>query len=109
MTPEEIDRIVVGDVLKTPSGDYRVVREVGTGPTRGLFPDKPYYFAFAIRRCSWTGKAYTIMCRSQLYDWERVGLRIKLDSELDEQFVDDLNCASNVPTVLTCCHVRGVP
>jgi hypothetical protein len=108
MTPDQIDRIVVGDVLQTPSGDYRVVRHIGTGPLRGDYPNQPYYFGFAIRRCSWTHRADTIKLRSEIANWTRVGVRIKLDSKLDELLRDDLDDSRNNPQ-LTCCDVRSMP
>jgi hypothetical protein len=98
----EIDRIRVGNVVKIGPA-YRTVRAVHTKDGR------PYYFAFAIRRCSWTHRPYTIILRPELrqraeavYYVSKNVRATKIERRLQEN-IDDDTCRT-----CDCCEVRGV-
>ena len=96
----------VGDILKTPSGDLRVVREVDYNADGTL-----WMICLAIRRCSWTRRAYTMLTPNDLRarKFKPTGKRVRLTGKLDRRLARDI--ASNDPDRrgLDCCAVRGMP
>lgn len=105
--PEWMARVVVGSVFKTPSGDLRLVRKVSR------WDGKLGAVTFAIRRCSWTGRAYTVYCAADLktMGWQLLPVRVKaLDGPLDVKLHDFINgdyVRGNYP--MKCCGARGLP
>lgn len=104
-----------GDVLLI-GGSYRVVREVsrwervrrgvvreGVGPLR--------FVTFAIRRRSWTNRAYTVYTATDLkvFGAQYVGVRIPLTGEMDQRIAHCIH-AKELPGSysLTADDVRGV-
>ena len=104
-----------GDVLLL-GGSYRVVRKVsrwtrlrrgvvqeGTGPLR--------FVTFAIRRRSWTNRAYTVYTASDLkvFGAKYVGARVPLAGEMDQRLAHCIR-AKELPGhySLTAADVRGV-
>lgn len=86
------DTLQIGDVIKTKTG-YRVVRDVN------YFPDDDKYgrggllhlVCFAIKRRSWTQRAYTYYDRTALKGWQKVdGVRVKLNTDADKKLLDDI-------------------
>lgn len=83
-----IKRIRKGDVLKTPNGVLRVVRDVThSGPAI-----TKTNVTFAIRHCSWTGRPYTVLNGNDLRYFgytptkARVSLRKKIDRAIEHNF-----------------------
>ena len=105
--PDWMARVVVGSVFKTPSGDLRLVRKVSR---RG---GKLGRVTFAIRHCSWTGRAYTIVNASDLIQrgFQLMPVRVKsLDGPLDVKLHDFIHgnyIRGNYP--MKCCDARGLP
>lgn len=103
--PEWMMRVKVGDVLRRFDGPFRIVREVSrykNGELRSV--------TFAIRRCSWTGRCYTIYGNVDLrvlgYRLVQVKRR-KLTSKMDRK----IHRAIHEPCTqksLTCCDVEGI-
>lgn len=97
--------VVVGSVLAARSGSWRVVREVTryrNGDLRSV--------TFAIRRCSWTHRCYTIYGYNDLiqcgFRMVRVAPR-QLRTGLDRK----IHVAIHEPCTrksMTCCDVEGV-
>ena len=97
--------VVVGSVLARRRGAWRVVRSVSryrNGDLRSV--------TFAIRRCSWTHRAYTIYGYNDLnqmgYRMVRVApraLRSRLDRKLFVAIHEPCDRKS-----MTCCDVEGV-
>lgn len=107
-----MDRIQVGDVLKSPNGDYRVVRQADLNKNkRSIYYNRKLYFGFAIRRCSWTGRATTIMTRHDLKarGYEPVGVRVKLTKDIDKTLEHDFDYSNRFDQILNCCDVKCVP
>ncbi len=105
-----IDRIQVGDVLKTPGGDYRVVRQADLCKNeRSVYFGRVKFLEFAIRRCSWTGRATTCKVRTELKDWQPTGLRVKLNKEIDKEIQYCLDNYDIESQTLDCCDVKGIP
>lgn len=77
--------VQVGDILRFPSGDLRVVRYAKNGKS-----GYTTYVGLAIRRRSWTNRAYTIIsyvdlkCRGA----RPVGRMKKMDSEISLKLAD---------------------
>lgn len=93
----------VGDVLESANGAQRVVREVKRykdGELRSV--------TFAIRRCSWTGRCYTILGYTDLRyrGFRKVG-RVRMGSAVDWKIYKEIK--SHAKPKLSCCYVRGVP
>ena len=102
-------RIKVGSILKSRSGDLRVVRDVKhrvttKGPWKGCRKVTVY---LAIRRCSWTGRCYTVMNEGDLayLGFSYTGARLKLGSDIDEKIAESIESGEYI---VGCCDVRGV-
>lgn len=100
MTDDEIDRLQVGDVIKSPSGAFRVVRLVDRPTERRIF------VGLTIRKCSWTRRCYTLLCRYDLRAYTKLPFRVKLDSELDSMVLRELD--SSTAPLIDCCDIKGV-
>ena len=105
LTPDWRDELKVGDVLITPSGDLRVVRQV-TMRKRGLLRS----VALAIRHCSWTKRAYTIYCRPDLatMGYRKAGVRARLNGPLDAKMLECLAFDNRFNQCLTCEDARAM-
>jgi hypothetical protein len=86
------DELKVGDILVTPSNDFRIVRDVSYCD----LPEKSYYgllttITFSIRKASWTRRATTTKSRNCIAKWKKLeGVRAKLDSPLDKKLLEDI-------------------
>lgn len=111
MTKEEYQSLKVGDVIRSKrSGILRVVRNISrfrtsygnchkAGEIRGI--------TCTIRRCSWTGRGDTYMTNSDVIpNYDKVPLRVRLESDFDKEFVRKLGCARE--DAITCCDVKGI-
>lgn len=97
--------VVVGSVLRSRSGAWRVVREVNryrNGDLRSV--------TFAIKHCSWTHRCYTIYgytdLRAMGYSMVPVkprALRTRLDKRINRAIHEPCTQKS-----MTCCDVEGV-
>ena|SRR5690348_1976563 len=108
MQPEWMARVCVGSVFKTPSGDLRLVRRVSR------WSGKLGSVTFAIRRCSWTGRAYTVVSASDLLTrgFKLMPVRVKsLNGPLDTRLrlAIDGNEVPSTGYSIRCCDVRGIP
>lgn len=101
-----IKRIRKGDVLRSGSGALRIVRHVSHhGPS---IPKTSVYFA--IQRCSWTTRCYTVYTGNDLRQMKysptngRMPLKTNMDKMIEKQFSRDFakDCE------LHCCDVIGV-
>lgn len=92
-----IDKIKVGDLLLTPSGDHRMVREVtiNSGKYSPQFAGKVKCISLAIRRCSWTGSGYTVINRTDIRErkYKPTGMKAQ--------------CLVDI-TKTTCCEAEGL-
>ena len=96
----------VGDVIARPGGPWRVVRAISRR-AYGL-----YAVTLLIRRCSWTGRCYTILnatdLRVQGYKPVRGAhwpCRTAFDRRVHKAITDD----GVRPYPLRCCDVVGIP
>ncbi len=93
-----------GDVLRTPKGDYRVIRSISR------FDDGDLRSAdFAIRRPSWTGRAYTTYNFTDLRNWTYVMAREPGTSKLDKTLHWETHQRVAYPPILKPQDVVGVP
>jgi hypothetical protein len=99
--PEWIKQIRKGDVLKC-GRSLRVVRNVKHCTTKT-------YVIFAIKRCSWTTRCYTVYSHTDLKTrrFELTGKRLALQGELDYEFEQNIGINSK-DTTLHCCDVEGM-
>lgn len=100
-----MDRVRVGDVLKSRSGRrFRVVREIG------LKHGRLYNVTLAIRHCSWTRRCYTILTYNDLYQfgYRPTGRRMRLTKTIDREIAACINFKNRFRQRLTCCDVEGV-
>ena len=94
----------VGDVLRAPGGSYRVVRRVGRDCCGRLTS-----VTFTIQRCSWTKRPTTVYIRQDLKrGWHYVGVRVKLDREIDRKIAQDVNALYSRDCAVSCCAVLGI-
>lgn len=92
-----IDELQVGDIITCPSGDMRMVRMVNRHKynDRHNRSGRVWTITLAIRNCSWTGKGYTVLNRSDIKtrQFSPTGLR-------GEPLI-------NIEAT-TCCQVKGL-
>ena len=93
-----------GEVVKWPSGVFRVVRKVSNsihGNPRGV------WCYFSIRHCSWTGRCYTLYNVGQLAYMRcvRTGVKVKFKHRLDFKVNRVIEAGTRE---LKCCDVRTV-
>jgi len=106
--PDWRDTLKVGDVLISPTGSWRVVRAVSywsednwCATRRGLLQS----VTLSIKRCSWTGRAFTLKIRSDLARWQKLeGARAKLSTEADRKLLEDIR--KYTTNHFTCCTVK---
>lgn len=93
------DTLKAGDMLLTPSRDLRAVRKVRYGPDGFLKT-----VIFAIRHCSWTGRAYTVYQRTDLktLGYVKAGVRARLDRPMDKMLDQCLTYENRFDQCLTC-------
>lgn len=94
-------KVIPGDVLKMPSGTLRVVRHVSRYPNGDM-----HGCGFVIKHCSWTGRPTTFKTYTELMGWKYVGVRVRLDTELDEKIRAETRY--NGKPKLSCCAVKGI-
>lgn len=100
-----MDRVRVGDVLKSRSGRrFRVVRNVA------LKEGRLYNVTLSISHCSWTRRCYTILTYNDLYQcgYRLTGRRVRLRSRIDQQIAANFAHKNRFRQTLTCCDVEGV-
>ena len=88
--PKWFDTAKVGDVLETPTGEYRVIRGITRFKSSLVRRHELIFFKFAIRRCSWTRRPTTTKTGTQVRDWKHTGHRVKLDTKLDRQIAEEV-------------------
>ena len=102
-----------GDVLRWPSGALRVVRVFHDhGAFRDRYKRKPLrwkFCFFAIRRCSWTQRPYTVLNLGELQGLGVVntGINVKFKTTFDKQLAAEM-VDKDVRTI-KCCAVKGLP
>lgn len=105
-----IDSLQVGDLVRL-NGTLRVVRGIGKPtPKSPRKQDKVYSVTFAIRRCSWTRKPYTVKGRVDLYNIPLEIVRRNFGTvhgPMDCLLQQDCD-RRNGPTLLECCDVIGI-
>jgi hypothetical protein len=102
-----IKRIQKGDVLKSGSGVFRVVRYVAHhGPSLG----KTSVY-FTIRHPSWTGRPYTAVNGSDLrtFGYSPTHVRLKLNKEFDKKLEEDFQAPNTIQWNFRAADVRGIP
>lgn len=111
LTPHKRDcswifKIKKGDVLRSGSGDLRVVRAVKIGKCHGK-----YYVTLAIRHCSWTRRCYTVLSGCDLLSrgFRPTRAKVALKNRIDKAINTELQRNPHEPRGLTCCDVEGVP
>lgn len=95
----------VGDVIQKGTAPPRVVRQLSRYKNGDLSS-----VTLAIRRCSWTGRSYTVMGYSDLITmgYEKVaGIHVRLEKESDLELLE--NIEDSKCRTLSCCDVRGWP
>ena len=100
--PGWVDAAKPGDVLLGPSGDMRVIRKV----TAGKHWRHPI-FSFAIRRCSWTRRPYTVYTWGELVrtGYTALGASVSLDGRADKKLARNLY--HDAPRTVYCWDVCG--
>jgi hypothetical protein len=101
-----IKHIRKGDVLRSPSGKLRIVRQVNhNGPSISKT-----YVTFLIQHCSWTGRCYTVYTGNDLRQMEYmpVRARMKLNTKFDKLIEREFWRIYARDAVIDCCDVRGL-
>ncbi len=99
-----------GDVLATPDGDLRVVRYARVW--RNKYSGQEHLTLYlAIRRCSWTHRAYTVIGTQDIAyrRYRPTGKRVRLTSPVDKKLAHDIAYENRFKPCLDCCDVKGVP
>lgn len=103
------DEIQAGDILYEGGNPDkpRVVRAATYGSSGRL-----HSVTFAILRCSWTGRPYTVVCRPDLKTrgFQPSGLRRSEMTLMDKRLNAAIEASGRggARTSLTCCHVHGI-
>ncbi len=102
-----IKKLQKGDVIRSRSGALRVVRAVdhfGPGICRTVVH-------LAIKRCSWTHRAYTVYNGNDLRQmgYRMVKANFELSSEIDRLMEREFSRPSGEKCVLTCCDGLALP
>jgi hypothetical protein len=99
-----------GDVLQDKHGSLRVVRRarVWRNKHSGMLHLSLF---LAIRRCSWTGRCYTVIGTQDIVNrgFAPAGARVRLNKPIDRAISRDLEYDNRFNQQLTCCDVEGVP
>lgn len=93
----------IGDVLRTPTDSFRIVRDVRFNANGFLT-----MVDFTIKHCSWTGRCYTCCNRSDLRSrgFRPTGKRKRLTSRLDKRIARHM--LDHRLVELDCCDVKGI-
>lgn len=106
--PVWFDDLAVGDIIREKDGPMRIVREVKRNPDGSLWG-----VSLVIRRPSWTGRAYTVLCATDLKTrgFRRVpNVRAKIDKPEDALVARAIHQpVAERPYVLTARQVQGWP
>lgn len=100
-----IDSLECGDLVRI-NGTLRIVRSANRRQPGG----KVYTLTFAIRRCSWTHRPYTVMNRAMLYHAdleviqrgygaERGPLEIELQAEIADRNRRHMHCCDVIGVI----------
>jgi hypothetical protein len=116
MSDADVDALRVGDVLLYGRlSKPRVVRAIkwhANTPQRGRSKGDPQgvSVSFAIRRCSWTGRAWTTLSRTDLrLNCRPAGRRAKVaNSKLAVRLLREIHDPPPTYFSLRCCDVIGV-
>lgn len=101
----------VGDVLRAPSGDLRVVRGVSHFAPKRCSLHGATAVTLVIRRCSWTKKPITVLFGADLNSRGYVPVSVRprrLNAPLDKAIAEWLQRPEET-SPLRCCDVRGLP
>jgi hypothetical protein len=98
----------LGDVIARPNGPWRIVRALSRRPDGTL-----HSLTVTINHCSWTGRCYTILMRSDLFTYSYRKVRVKtrrLDTDFDKKIATAI-MGDERPGhyTVTCCDVEGIP
>lgn len=98
-----LERVRPGDVLETPRGRLRVVREVKR------FNGYAHWFTFTIMHCSWTERCVTVMNRHDILGrrYRPTGKRLRLTKPIDRKIAREVEYRGKPR--MTCCDVSGIP
>lgn len=98
----------VGDIWRAPSGLLRVVRAAHIHSRTNY---RRMFIYFAIRRCSWTKRCYTLYSVGELIGLGYVptGRRWRIKDDLEYLVAEECNASSDDKPTLTCCDVEGMP
>lgn len=98
----------VGQVMRAPSGKFRLVRAVHICKTKRM--RNPYYnvwIYFTIGHCSWTGRCYTLYNLAELNRMGYKLLDVKVNVKGFGQKISEV--CDKGSTELKCCDVVGIP
>ncbi len=107
-----------GDVVRTKSGDLRVVRAVHRHPkatgkgSYGATQARRTYCFFAIKHCSWTGAGYTLYNVAEMVGmgWLPTTAKPqKLTAEIDLKLRADFEARDSRSRCVRCCEAVGLP
>jgi len=106
------ETLKIGDILITPSGDWRIVRDVQYWSDDNWCKSRQGLLGFvdlAIRRCSWTSRAYTTKCRYDIGKWKKLeGVRAKLNTEADKKIYEDIKSKTIASKLhYDCCDAKA--
>ena len=95
----------VGDVIARQNGSWRIVREVSRKSEGRL-----RCVTLAIRRCSWTNRAYTVLNDNDLRQcgYRRVARNAKMHTRLDHLIAKAIHQPCSEPICLRCHEVKGI-
>lgn len=102
--PEWMSRVRVGSVIRERSGVLRIVRKLSrfdNGDLRNVY--------LTIRRCSWTGRCYTVCGYTdlRLRGVTLLPVVVKLNDEFDARIAAAMDQPGGQPYILRCCDVIG--
>lgn len=97
-------RVQVGDVVLTRAGLARVVRKVSRFPDGELRA-----LTFAIKRCSWTHRPYTVLNYQDLRwnGYRPTGLNVTLDRQEDLRLQAEIKDYNRQK--MDCCEGKDLP
>jgi hypothetical protein len=100
-----IRNIKKGDVLRSGSGLYRIVRSVRH------YKDTGTAVIFAIKRCSWTHHCVTSLHRGDLVHqgYRPTGRKKLLNKTIDRMIEHDARLPKSEDCYLDCCDVKYIP
>jgi hypothetical protein len=100
-----IDTLRVGDVVRFKSGKLRTV--VGVGYKDG----KVSSVGFPILVCSWTGRGYTVLARSDLKIRAQCKTIVKIDLSkhvVGTKLLEECSQVGKDLKLVSCCEIVGV-